>query len=243
MATLQQIQELVAEVRQKTNNSSIEFPELFNTGEPKYPIPFFGNLLKAQIFAVGLNPSKDEFNNREWQNGFSNEILTNRLYNYFSHPHQWFEKWNEVLCELDDAPCYAEGHVAHLDISPRATLSFSSFNEVQAEQFKIMLQRDIAWLFQILAKFVNPKLILVAGTASETEYLDDLISKYAGSYAFKLTSRMNVHGIKCRRWKLEGHGKSMPVFFSGSSPSNRKNPERLLENVRMNTDLLNGFLI
>ena len=242
MGTLQQIQEFVVEICQKTSNSASDFPELFEIGEPKYPIPFFGNLLKAEIVTVGLNPSADEFKNRGWQDGFSEEILTNRLLNYFSDPHKWFERWNEALCELVGAPSYAEGQVAHLDISPRATSSFSSFNKAQAEQFEIMLRQDIAWLFQILVKFLNPKILFVAGTASKRKYLDGMISECAGINSFKLTSRKKATGSQCRFWKLEGHGKCIPVFFSGSSPSDWQNPKRLLENVRLNTDLLNAFL-
>jgi hypothetical protein len=242
MATLQQIQEFVAEIQQRTSNSSSDFPELFKIGEPKYPIPFFGNLLKAEIVTVGLNPSADEFNNRGWQDGFSEKILTKRLLNYFSDSHKWFEKWSEALCELVGAPSYAEGRVAHLDISPRATSSFGGFNETQAEQFEIMLRQDIAWLFQTLAKFLNPKIVLVAGTASKRKYLDALISECAVINSFKLTSRTKAKGIQCRSWKLEGHGKCIPVFFSGSSPSNRRNPNRLLENFQLNADSLNSFL-
>ncbi|MGD1089525.1 MAG: hypothetical protein ABR955_12490 [Verrucomicrobiota bacterium] len=242
MATFQQIQEFGAEIRQRTSNSPSDFPELFKIGEPKYPIPFFGNLLKAEIVTVGLNPSADEFKNRSWQDGFSEKFLTDRFLNYFSDPHKWFERWNEALCELVGAPSYAKGRVAHLDISPRATSSFGVYNKTQAEQFEVMLRQDIAWLFQTLAKFLNPKIILVAGTASKKKYLDTLISECAGINSFKLTSRKKAKGIQCRFWKLEGHGKSLPVFFSGSSPSNRQNPKRLLENFRSNTDSLNAFL-
>jgi len=146
------------------------------------------------------------------------------------------------LCELVGTPSYAKGRVTHLDISPRATSSFGGFNKTQAEQFETMLRQDIAWLFQALAKFLNPKIILVAGTASKKKYLDTLISECAGINSFKLTSRKKAKGIQCRFWKLEGHGKSLPVFFSGSSPSNRQKPKRLLENFRSNADSPNAFL-
>jgi len=243
MATLGQIQGFVAETRRRINKSSSDFPELFKIGEPQYPIPFFGNLLKAEIVTVGLNPSADEFNNRGWQNGFSNEILTNRLLNYFSNPHKWFEKWGEALSQLAGKPSYAEGRVVHLDVSPRATSNFGGFNEAQAKQFEIMIRQDMAWLFQVLTEFLNPKIILVAGTASKRKYLDDLIRECAGINSFKLTSRTKAKGIQCRFWELKGREKIIPLFFSGSSPSDRRNPERIVENFRLNADSLDKILV
>ena len=71
MTSLEQVHCFVAEVWRETKHSSEKFPELFRNGEPKYPIPFFGNLLKAEILTVGLNPSADEFNNRGWKDGLS----------------------------------------------------------------------------------------------------------------------------------------------------------------------------
>ena len=242
MTSLEQVHCFVAEVWQETKDSSKKFPELFRNGEPKYPIPFFGNLLKAEIFTVGLNPSAGEFKNRGWQDGLSDESLSNRLLDYFSSPHDWFRVWSKALGLLNGSPSYASGRVAHLDVSPRATQSFGSFSLEQAKHFDKMLRQDVRWLFHLIAQSTNLKLILMAGAASKKCYLDKLAGECAGQYSYKFTRKESAKGVQCRFWQLEGNGKSIPVFFSGSSPSNRRNPERLVENVCANVDSLNLFL-
>lgn len=243
MASLEQVHGFVAEVWVQTRSSSKEFPELFRNGEPKYPIPFFGNLLTAELLTVGLNPSADEFKAQGWQDGLFTESLTERLLSYFlASPHGWFEKWVEALNILNEAPSYRDGRVAHLDISPRATQSFGSFSAAQAKDFDVMLRRDISWLFRLISQFTNPKLVLMAGTASKTHYLDRLANECAKQHSYKLIGRRSAKGIQCRFWRLEGHGKSIPLFFSGSGPSDRRNPGRLVENLRVNAEALNACL-
>ena len=217
MNSLEQVHCFVAEVWQETKESSKKFPELFRNGEPKYPIPFFGNLLKAEIFTVGLNPSADEFKNRGWQDGISNESLANRLLDYFSSPHDWFRIWSEALGLLSGSPNYARGRVAHLDVSPRATQSFGGFSPEQSKQFDQMVRQDIRWLFHLITQSTNLKLILMAGTASKKCYLDRLTRECAGRYSCWLTDRQSANGVQCRHWRLETEGKCIPVFFSGSS--------------------------
>lgn len=243
MTSLEQVYCFVAEVCRGTEDSSKRFPTLFRDGEPKYPIPFFGNLLKAEIFTVGLNPSADEFDNRGWQNGLSDESLADHLLDYFStSPHGWFRKWSEVLSLLTGSPSYIQGHVAHVDISPRATQGFGSFSQEEIMRFDSMLRQDIRWFFHLIARSTKLKLILMAGTASTTCYLDKLVAECAGQHGYGLSGRQSANGIQCRFWRLDGHRKSVPIFFSGSSPSDRRNPMRLEENVRANVDSLNAFL-
>jgi hypothetical protein len=242
MNSLEQVHCFVAEVRRETIDSSKTFPELFRNGEPKYPIPFFGNLLDAEIFTVGLNPSAGEFVNRGWQHGFSDELLANRLLDYFSSPHDWFRVWSEALRLLNGSPSYESGRVAHLDISPRATQSFASLSPEQSEHFDQMLRQDIRWLFHLITQSANLKLILMAGVASKKCYLDRLVGECAAEHSCKLTGKESANGIQSRFWRLERNGKSIPIFFSGSSPSNRRNPKRLVENVRANIDSLNARL-
>ncbi len=225
MTSIEQVHCFVAEVRRETNTSSEKFPELFHTGEPKYPIPFFGNLLKAEIFTVGLNPSAYEFNSRGWQDGLSDESLANHLLDYFlASPHGWFCKWSEALALLTGSPSYADGRVAHLDVSPRATQSFGSFGPEKAKHFGKMLRQDIGWLFHAVAQSTNLKLILMAGTASKKCYLDKLARECAGQHSCQLTRKESTEGVQCRRWWLEIDGKSIPVFFSGSQPEQSKKP-------------------
>lgn len=241
---LGRIHSFVAEVWRETGSSSEKFPKLFRKGDPKYPIPFFGNVRKAEIFTVGLNPSAGEFNNRGWHDGLSCELLTSRLLAYHSSsPHDWFGRWSDALTLLIGSPSYAEGNVAHLDVSPRATQSFGSMDTEQAVQFQKMLRQDIGWLFQSIAMNTSLKLILMAGTASHDCYLDRLVGECADLHSCKLAPKKSADGIQCRFWQLQGNGASIPVFFSGSSPSDRKNPKRLFDNVRANVETLNAILV
>ena len=143
---------------------------------------------------------------------------------------------------LHGSPDYADGRVAHVDISPRATQSFGGFSAEQAKHFDKMLRHDIRWFFHLIAQSTNLKLVLMAGTASKTHYLDKLAGECARQHSYKLTGRERADGVQCRFWRLERNGISTPMFFSGSSPSNRRNPERLVENVRANLDSLNLIL-
>ena len=73
-----------------------------------------------------------------------------RLKNYFINsatpPHLWFHKWSVPLQHLGVS--YAQGTVAHLDLSPRATASMETTNQ---RLFTDMVAEDIKWFFGLLS--------------------------------------------------------------------------------------------
>src|SRR5436190_1482029 len=71
-----------------------------------WPIPFFGNALRARVLTVGVNPSGQEFNpDRRWDRITNPEQWQTRLLNYFRipdvEPWCWFETWSICLELLD----------------------------------------------------------------------------------------------------------------------------------------------
>src|SRR6266446_6530833 len=95
---LQFVQEEIAAFHQAQNR----YPDLFPANLNLYPIPFFGNILEAEVVTLALNPAWNEFNvARNWPGSLGARGLTDRLIHYFdlweAEPHGWFEKWSPAL--------------------------------------------------------------------------------------------------------------------------------------------------
>jgi hypothetical protein len=102
-------------------------PQMFpncNQAPHLYPIPFFGDIRRAKILTVSLNPSWTEFRPaRQWLANLDAPALTTRLLHYFDLPfprcHTWFAQWEKALLYLG---CSYEQDAAHVDLSPCPTL-------------------------------------------------------------------------------------------------------------------------
>jgi hypothetical protein len=66
-----------------------------------------------------------------------------------------FEKWSEVLAPLHYS--YAR-NAAHLDLSPRATVSMGAAPDPSA--FVGMLEADVRWLFELLRHCRRARVLL-----------------------------------------------------------------------------------
>jgi hypothetical protein len=104
-----------------------EHPQLFpkpDIAPHLYPVPFFGDIRRARILTVALNPSWTEFRPaRQWLANLDAQALTTRLLHYFDLPfpecHTWFAPWENALLHLG---CSYKQDAAHIDLSPYPTL-------------------------------------------------------------------------------------------------------------------------
>lgn len=103
-----------------------EQPQLFPEPDQAphlYAVPFFGDIRRARILTVSLNPSWKEFlSARKWPANLDVPALTTRLLHYFDLPfpdcHTWFVQWEKALLYLG---CSYEQDAAHIDLSPCPT--------------------------------------------------------------------------------------------------------------------------
>ena len=78
----------------------------------------------------------------------------------------WFDWWTEVVAPLGFA--YTR-NVAHLHISPRATVSMWGVPDKAV--FARMLDTDVRWLFRLLSQCPRGRGMFIAGTVSKAEYM------------------------------------------------------------------------
>ena len=208
-----------------------------------HPIPCFGNPASAIAVTVGLNPSSAEFKpGRSWSATLTHSELAARCANYFSPqapgpPRGWFQPWSEGLDRLDVS--YQAGSAVHLDLSPRATRPVSALKApAQQRLFLEMVERDLWILFATLQLCQNAKLILVAGSVTGEYYMNEFLQRFSPDCGYALDrpfSRTRQRGRGKTAWHcLRGAGRSLPVFFCSSGPSDGRDtmlPQRLEENA------------
>ncbi len=237
LARLTERVRVVMEIVACTNDAfRINFPSDLKT----HPIPFFGNLLTAKVVTIGVNPSADEFVARNWPDTLDAEALTKRLLRYFDTPpgpHPWFMPWIEALGLL--GADYARGEAAHLDLSPRATISMSSVPD--AGVFLGMVSHDIRWLFEFLQECPSACLLMAAGTVTDRWYLNQFLALHCRQHDAEIAPFPDQND-RSALYEFLGSGKTLPLFFSSVSPSDPKRAHVLVENVRNTLDRLRTHL-
>jgi len=164
--------------------------------QPKrqWPIPFFGNPATARVATVGVNPSSGEFApGRNWVAVESVRDWKLRLRNYFNQhtpAHPWFGPWRSGLKRLGLS--YEAGTAAHFDVSYRATKAMLRNRGTDPREFRHMVDRDIAWFFQLLTLCPQLQGLLVFGPVvradRSTESLAGFVRKSAPRHGFKVTA-------------------------------------------------------
>ena len=172
-----------------------------------WPIPFFGDILHARVLTVGVNPSEKEFSPaRRWNEVTSPEQWQARLLGYFQNPEVrpwiWFETWSMCLTLLELG--YAGGGAAHIDVSPRPTTPMLD-KDTDKVKFRSMVEHDVKWFFELVAKLPRIQLLLVAGPIPRAngskQQLADFIHEQAGA-----------HGVE---WK---QAQPLPKLITPSRP-------------------------
>lgn len=210
----------------RTNN-----PTLFPNQDNLYPIPFFGDIRKAEVLTLALNPAWPEFrrggnHERNWVPGLDSYALTTRLLHYFDlptpAPHRWFE---ERRAALDLLNCSYETNVAHIDLHPFPTKFRNALGETQRKQIGDWVESESgSHLMQVLRVAPKAKLILVVdytfsqpdGTAIQT-------------FGFVESQHCGLSEL------VSEHGSRPPIFRAGG-------PTHFEARIRQRADILNDCL-
>ena len=198
-----EISNYLALVHQDWESSRSQFP--INTFPPsQWPIPFFGNPRTALVATVGVNPSSGEFKpEREWGDVESVKDWKERLRDYFQlrppqSAHRWFEPWRAGLKLLGVS--YEAGTASHLDVSYRATTAMLKNPNTDAEEFRRMVERDVAWFFKLLLLCPNLRVLLTFGPVvradSITESLTQFLKSHAPHHGFSFSSDGNGWAVR-----------------------------------------------
>jgi hypothetical protein len=232
--------ERVRGVMETVSSSNETYRVNFTPGRITHPIPFFGKLHTAKVVTIGVNPSADEFVGRDWPEHLDAAALTERLLHYFDSPpgpHPWFKPWIHALALLRID--YARGEAAHLDLSPRATVSMSSVPDTNL--FLGMMSHDIRWLFEFLQECNLVRLLMAAGTVTDRWYLNQFLARHSRQFQFKIHPSPQFTD-RCALYEFTHLGKTLPLFFSSVSPSDSERAHVLVENVRNKRDQLRDHL-
>lgn len=209
-----------------------------------HPIPFFGDIKNARVLTVGVNPSAGEFSKkRSWPDKMTPNELNNRLQNYFvseqHRQHKWFDTWEQALKPLEVS--YQKG-AAHIDLSPRPTVSMSQANR---NTFLTMMKQDAQWFFEllsVLSEYNAPRLLLLSGTVASRYYMDEFVECVAYRHGFRLEGPPTPRGEGTGFNRLSGGGVDTPTFFSSVSPSAGKRRHELTQRVKDNQMRLYGYI-
>src|ERR671913_377810 len=75
-------------------------------------------------------------------------------------------------------------NAAHLDLSPRLTVSMSTAPD--QDRFAGMLEADARWLFRLLPQCPHARVMFLAGAVSKREYLFEFVRRVAPVSGFRL---------------------------------------------------------
>lgn len=150
-----------------------EYAGIFQHNDNLYPIPFFGDIRRAEVITVALNPAPNEFSaERQWParaqpTGLTATALTSRLLHYFDlpspRPHNFFSRqYGDMLLWVHSA--YAR-NVAHVDLLPFPTVRPTDMGLEQRRKFVELLRLYGDRLSRVLALASCAKVVLVAGWA------------------------------------------------------------------------------
>ncbi len=156
----------------------MRLPETSYTVADSLPILFFGNLFKAKVASIGLNPSGKEYlgPNGELLYGKSRRFETlsalratsrqalsedqcnlaiRRMLAYFNEGRSydaWFNHLGRVARGMGLS--YIEGDMVHLDLVQEATQpTWSSLREVSRSEARNLLERDVPFLRRLMQEF------------------------------------------------------------------------------------------
>jgi hypothetical protein len=171
-------------------------PGLFPPQDNLYPIPFFGDIRRADVLTLALNPAWTEFREeRYWlpttQAPAVAPTLASRLLHYFDLPvpeqHQWFDNCQKALLYIG---CSYERNAAHIDVHPLPTNFVRDLGHQDAEALRVIIDnRSASHLLEVLKLVDRVKLVLVVdyavpllhgGGAPTFDFLSNRLTMVAG---------------------------------------------------------------
>jgi len=145
-------------------------PSLFPENNDRlYPIPFFGDIRRAEVITLALNPAHPEFSpDRHWPVGagtgsLTPVALTNRLLSYFHNStipsHPFFNAFEDGLTAIG---CSYKTNAAHIDVHPHPTHFAADLTPTQKETLRTIVELASAdHMIDVLALCRQVKLIVV----------------------------------------------------------------------------------
>jgi len=187
---------------------------------PGCPLPFFGNVFEARVLTVGVNPSGTEFDlSRKWREARTLAKWQERMLSYFRQPtipaHEWFETWSICLELLGIS--YADGSAAHLDVSPRPTNAMINNVSTNHEEFRAMVQHDVKWFFELLAKVPQARLLLIAGPIPRADGRKQQLADFVREHSQKHGCQW-IAGKPLPRLGTRSHPAGIPAFVCPYEP-------------------------
>jgi hypothetical protein len=190
-----------------------DHPSLFPQNDRLYPIPFFGDIRRAEVATLALNPSHKEFSeNRRWpvNNGataLTPLALTNRLLCYFhsqTPQHSFFDDCEKTL---QDIGCSYKTNAAHIDVHPYPT-EFGAIigNHGGADTLAgIIEEHSTKHLNSVLQLFGQLKLIIVIDFAVQL-----------GEGEWMITFDYVIKRLACLTGLVDERGLKPPLIRGGS---------------------------
>lgn len=188
------------------------YPQFFPEQNNLYPIPFFGDIRKAEVLTLALNPAWTEFrqgsrHERHWVPGLDACALATRLLYYFDlptpPPHRWFKDRREALATLG---CSYEVNAAHIDLHPLPTKFRKDLTEPQ--------RNTIGGLIETHSASHLAALLQLAPKAKSVLVVDYTFSKSDGTTA-KTSDFISTHQPIAELLQLTGN--RLRVYFAGET--------------------------
>ena len=238
-----EVEAILAELLAYVARTASEYAPLERNDRYTHPIPFCGDLASARILTIGVNPSAEEFApDRDWPSlPMQARELGVRLVQYFDSttPHPWFEGWTTAL----GAAGVGESLHAHLDLSPRATYSFSKFTLGPAadatlkQLFLRMIESDLPYFSKFLNACESARFVLMAGGVTNI-YMDDFLARHAvGTVRFP-SGKTKSGRAPVTRLSLRIGDRWVPGMFVGVGPSRSTNWPLLAQRLAENGDYI-----
>ncbi len=147
----------------------LAYPSLFpDNNDRLYPIPFFGDIRRAEVITLALNPAHNECSpDRHWPigagtGGLTPVALANRLLGYFHFwipPHPFFSAFEEGLTAIGSS---YKRNAAHIDVHPLPTKFVNQLDRGDAVTLRSIIDNSSAdHMIDVLALCRQVKLIVV----------------------------------------------------------------------------------
>lgn len=223
---------LVDEDVERFHRVQRECPRLFPRRSVLYPITFFGNIQKADVLTLALNPARTEFENcRNWSEGLNGAALCNRLMRYFdlpeAEPHRWFDNCSVALSFLGRSYCW---RAAHIDLLPYPTLFQKELVPNDRATLANYASEMPRHLLRILEHCPLVKLIIVVDYTFPVLKNDRLQANHTFDFIAETNSPLAAH--------IKANGESPPIFHAGGIG---QLPARILQHRKILRDhLQNG---
>jgi hypothetical protein len=237
------LHQLLSDLYDQAPKIRTAYKDLFDPNLDTIPIPFFGDVLRAKVITVGLNPSDGEIRGRGWHQPISPNTIYERLINYFNNPqyssHPWFATWEQALREIGVS--YNNGTVAHVDLCPWATRPMSQLPD--RDRFALLVSQSLPSFWRCMQLVANLRLVLMAGAVTNKYYMNEFLAKERSLDSNELVGKVSRSGKAFTGYhQLRLSDKLFPVFFCSVSPSSRTNSAMLPVRISENRDRLMKFL-